>query len=72
MNADVTRVELRVGRLEKIVDGNGEPGLKADVAVMKRDVPEILKRVSRMEKVIYAAGGAAAVLFFLFELWVKR
>lgn len=60
MNADVTRLELRVDRLESAVDGNGKPGLKTEMEVLKERIavlPDLQKRLVRVERAIWTGLG---------------
>jgi len=54
-------LEARTESLEHTVFGNGHPGLKLDVAILKKDVSElgdIKTRLSRVERSIWIAVGA--------------
>lgn len=62
MNADVTRLQLRVDKLEDAV-----PDLKTQVELIKKDLqalPEIAKRLRRAEQALWAAVGALGLLEF--------
>lgn len=61
-------IETRTENLEHTVFGNGTPGLKTDVAILKKDVSElgdIKSRLSRVEKSIWAVGGAIGLIEFI-------
>lgn len=61
----------RLKNLEHTVFGNGQPGLKLDVAILKKDVNElsdIKARLARVERSIWAAGGAIVLIEFLAKL----
>jgi hypothetical protein len=52
--------DIRIERLEHVVEGNGSPGLKTQVAVLQKDVGElgdIKSRITRLEKSVWTAGG---------------
>jgi hypothetical protein len=62
--------EMRLTKLEHVVNGNGRPGLKSDVAVLQKEVGElgnIKARVTRCEIAIWTAAGALGAL----ELYLK-
>jgi hypothetical protein len=64
MNAD------SIDRLEETVYGNGRPGLTTRVSVLETkvdDIDEIKTRLSRVEKSIWIATGAIAVLEFILK-----
>lgn len=68
MNAST---EIRLDALEHVVNGNGRPGLKTDVAVLQKDVSElgdIKSRLARVERSIYIGCGALLLAEFLFKL----
>lgn len=58
-------IEARTENLEHTVFGNGQPGLKLDVAILKKDVGElsdIKARLTRLERSMWIAVGALAVI----------
>jgi hypothetical protein len=54
------RMDERTARLIKAVEGNGQPGLLADVAVLKEQVADIDKRAPSQKEKVGAWGSIAA------------
>lgn len=57
--------------IEETVNGNGRPGLKEKMAVLEDNVPDMSRRLARVERTLWMGIGGLAVLQVVMQLIVK-
>ena len=75
-NLQLREIITSLGKVTDVLQGSlGRAGIIDDIKNLKEsasaNATDFNKRVSELEKRIYAAGACVTVVVFVFELWIK-